>query len=157
LNESLQHLDCGHNRLRQITFQESLTHVNISYNQIDTLPPLPESILTLDIRHTEIHRCFDIPYSLEFIFIYGTPLCDKVVTYLKTDRPMSNPIILRNAFELIEDIEERFRYTYYCLKVKERALKWIWRIREKLAIEKYHPDRLVEWLKDHDYDSLEGW
>jgi len=157
LNEALQHLDCGNNRITHIAFNQSLTHINVSHNPIVTLPPLPESILTLDIRHTKIHHCFDIPYSLEFIFTYGTPLCDKVMSYLNIDKPMSNPIVLRTTFEKIEDLEERFRYTYYCLKVKERALKWIWRIREKLAMEQYHPDRLMEWLTVHDYDSLESW
>ena len=79
------------------------------------------------------------------------------MSYLKIDKPMSNPIILRTTFEKIEEIEERFRYTYYCLKVKEKALKWIWRTREKIAMEHYHPDRLMEWISVHGYDSLEGW
>jgi hypothetical protein len=46
---------------------------------------------------------------------------------------------------------------HYCLKLKEKFMNWMWRSRETIAMEKYHPDHLVEWLSHHDYDTLDRW
>jgi hypothetical protein len=139
------------------TLNENITHLSIFNNRIDRMPTLPKSILTLDIRKTDIHECFDIPDSLDYIFNYGTPLCDKVQSYLKIHVPMFKPSILKTTFEAIRLIEHRFRTTYYCLKLKERLMVWLWRVRERIAVQTYHPDKLVEWLNHHDYDSLDHW
>jgi hypothetical protein len=136
---------------------ENITQLNISHNRIVTLPILPKGILTLNIRDTDIHECFEIHDSLEYLFLYGTPLCHKLQSFLKTDEYISKPNIIKSAFEAIQRIEKQFRYSYYCLKVKERILRWLWRSRENIAIKKYHPDNLIEWLSHHDYDSIDSW
>jgi hypothetical protein len=35
-------------------------------------------------------------------------------------------------------------------------VRWLWIAREKIAMEKYHPDKLVEILKNG-YDALDYW
>ena len=154
--DSLLHLECSNNRLTHITFNRALTYVNLSNNRIEKIPTLPVSILKLNIRHTDIHACFDIPDNLQGLFSYGSPLYHKVTCLLRIDN-VSDPTILRQAFESIRRIEDRFRYTYYCLRLKEKYRAWLWRIREKIASTRYHPANLIEWLKDHDYDSLDLW
>jgi len=68
-----------------------------------------------------------------------------------------SPTLLRGVFDKIETIEHRFRYTYYCLQFKESMMRWLWRSRERIAMETYHPEKLLVWLHHHDYDSLERW
>jgi len=36
-------------------------------------------------------------------------------------------------------------------------MRWLWRSRERIAMETYHPEKLLVWLHHHDYDSLERW
>ena len=157
INETLQNLECSNNQITQIKLNENITQVNISHNRIVKLPILPKGILTLNIRSTDIHECFEIPPQMEYIFSYGTPVYHKLQSFLKTDEHISKPNIIKSAFDSIQKIESRFRYSYYCLKLKTRMMKWLWIIRENLAIKKYHPDNLVEWLTHHEYDSLDHW
>ena len=157
LNEGLLELECSNNQLTHIQLTETLVTANLSYNPIDTLPLLPETLLTLNMRHTNIADCFYIPERLCHLYAYRTPLYDKVESVLKADMPVYDPVLLKEAFDTIKSIEQRFRYSYYCLKLKEKMINWLWRIRERIAIETYHPDRLMEWLAVHDYDSLDGW
>jgi hypothetical protein len=120
LNECLVELECLDNQLSRIVLNETLMTANLSYNPIDTLSLLPETLLTLNIRQTRIADCFYIPEGLCHLYAYGTPLYDKVVLVLKADMPVYDPVFLKGAFETIKRIEGRFRYTYYCLKLKER-------------------------------------
>ena len=128
--------------------------MNISYNKIDTIPVLPESILNLCIRSTNVYCCFDMK-KLDFIYFYDTPLYDKVKSILKGGN-LTNPELIKGSFERIKEIEHTFKYTYYCLSLKDRLVRWLWIAREKIAMEKYHPDKLVEILKNG-YDALDDW
>ena len=92
--------------------------------------------------------------NLIFIYFYDTPLYDKVKSILKVD--VTNPERVKGTFERIKQIEGRFKYTYYCLNLKEGLMKWLWKSQEKIAMEKYHPDKLVEILKNG-YDALDYW
>lgn len=157
INDTLQHLECSNNKITQITLNEQISQINISHNRIVKLPILPKSILTLNIRATDIHDCFEIPPQMEYLFLYGTPVYHKLQSFLNTDEHISDPKIIKSAFETIQSIEKRFRYAYYCLKLKERMMTWLWRSRENIAIKKYHPDNLIEWLSHHDYDTLDHW
>ena len=156
LNKHLRELECSDNKLTHITFNESLTKANISCNRINKISNLPNSILTLNIRCTDIHECFHIPENLEHIYSFGSPIYNKLECFLKTEEHIYCATIIRSAFERIKRIESNFKYTYYCLNLKEGLMRWLWRAREKIAMEKYHPDNLVEILKNG-YDALDEW
>ena len=36
-------------------------------------------------------------------------------------------------------------------------MNWLWRSREKIAMEKYHPDKLIQLLEHNPYDILDSW
>jgi hypothetical protein len=156
LNKHLRELECSKNKLTHITFNESLTEANISYNRIKKISNLPNSILTLNIKCTDIDECFHIPKQLACIYSYGSPIYNKVQCFFKTEQPVYYTFIISYAFEHIKRIESNFKYTYYCLNLKEGLMRWLWRTREKIAMEKYHPDKLVEILKNG-YDALDDW
>ena len=156
LNKHLRELECSDNKLTHITFNQTLTKANISCNRIKKISNLPNSVLTLNIRCTDIHECFHIPKHLECIYSYGTPIYNKLQCFLKTEEHIYCATIIRYAFEHIKRIESNFKYTYYCLNLKEGLMRWLWRAREKIAMEKYHPDNLVEILKNG-YDALDEW
>jgi len=156
LNKHLRELECSNNKLTQITFNESLTEANISYNRIKKISNLPNSILTLIIKCTDIDECFHIPKQLDCIYFYGTPIYNKVQCFFKTEQHVYYTFIISYAFEHIKRIESNFKYTYYCLKLKKVVMRWLWKARENIAMEKYHPDKLVEILKNG-YDALDDW
>ena len=153
LNECLEYLNCERNKLTRLPLNNVINYMNISHNKIDTIPVLPESILSLCIRSTNVYVCFDMK-KLDYIYFYDTPLYDKVKSILKVD--VTNPELVKGTFERIKQIEGRFKYTYYCVNLKEGLMKWLWKSREKIAMEKYHPDKLVEILKNG-YDALDDW
>ena len=156
LNKELRELECSNNKLTCITFNETITKANISCNRIRKNPLLPKSILTLNIRCTDIDECFHVPEQMNNIYFYGTPIYNKVQCFLKTEDHVYSAPIIRSAFKHIKQIEGRFKYTYYCLNLKEGLLRWLWRARENIAMKKYHPDNLVEILKNG-YDALDEW
>ena len=93
---------------------------------------------------------------MEYIYSYGSPIYNKLQCFFKTEQPVYYTFIISYAFEHIKRIESRFKYIYYCLNLKEGLMRWLWRAREKIAMEKYHPDNLVEILKNG-YDALDEW
>jgi len=134
--------------------------MNLSYNPITLMPLLPISISNINMKFTKIETCFEIHTNIEkseYLFLYGTPLYTKVARVLNTELHITDPTIIKMTFERIRSIEYRFRFHYYCLKLKERFMNWMWRSRETIAMEKYHPDHLIEWLSHHDYDTLDRW
>jgi len=34
----------------------------------------------------------------------------------------------------------------YCLKLKAKFMKWLWKAREKIVMKKYHPNRMIDLL-----------
>jgi hypothetical protein len=156
LNKHLRELECSDNKLTHITLNESIIKANISCNRIKKISNLPNSILTLNIRCTDIDECFHIPKQLEYIYSYGTPIYNKLQGFLKTEEHIYCATIIRSAFEHIKRIVSNFKYTYYCLKLKKVLMSWLWKARENIAMEKYHPDKLVEILKNG-YDALDYW
>jgi len=156
LNNDLIELECSHNKITYIKFNENIKWANISCNRIKKIPRLPKSILTLNIRCTDIDECFHVPEQLNNIYSYGTPIYNKLQSFLKTEDHVHVAFIIRYAFERIKEIEYSFKYTYYCLSLKDRLVRWLWIAREKIAMEKYHPDKLVEILKNG-YDALDDW
>ena len=156
LNKELRELECSNNKLTCIKFNENIRWANISCNRINKIPLLPKSILTLNIRCTDIDECFHVPEQMEHIYFYGTPIYNKVQSFLKTEDHVHAAFMIRYAFERIKQIEYSFKYTYYCLNLKEGLVRWLWKSREKIAMEKYHPDNLVEILKNG-YDALDEW
>jgi len=156
LNNDLMELECSHNKLTYITFNENIKWANISCNRIKKIPCLPKSILTLNIRCTDVDECFHVSEQLNNIYSYGTPIYNKVQSFLKTEDNVNAAFIIRYVFERIKQIEYSFKYTYYCLSLKDRLVRWLWIAREKIAMEKYHPDNLAEILKNG-YDALDDW
>jgi len=160
LNLNLQKLECSHNKITTVHLTEQLIDINLSYNRIKTMPLLPISILHINIKFTDIHDCFDINKNIEksgYLFLYGTPLYTNVVRVLKTEEHITKPYMIKEAFQKITEIKKRFCYHYFCFKLKKRFMNWLWIIREKIAMEKYHPDKLIQLLQDNPYDILDSW
>jgi hypothetical protein len=72
------------------------------------------------------------------------------------ERPVTDPLIIKVAFQMVKTMETKFKHMYYSMKAKGRLLAWMWRARESLAMKKYHPDELFKRL-EHGFDALERW
>lgn len=108
---------------------------NYNWNPM-TLPPLPENLEQLDFGNYnwDFMNLLPLPEHLEELHIghYKQPI------------------------QLLNEI----RHFYYCLKLKNQFRKWLWvRVREPNIITMYHPDYLLENLKEtYDLDDfLNKW
>ena len=152
----LKEMNCSYNNLSSIHLIDTLTRVVLSHNPFVSAPVIPRGIKHLDLRFTQIDKCFDFILQPE-IYLYGTPLYTKMKSVLHIETHIVEPNIIKLSFDMIRAIEKRFNQTYYLIKTKSRMLDWMWRARESLAMKKYHPDELLKRLDENDFDALEQW
>ena len=72
----------------------------------------------------------------------------------------SESIVVGEVNHRVETLN-RFRYSYFLLKLKPRFRKWLWeRVREPKIQAKYHPRYLMDNLQDEEADLddvLDKW
>lgn len=68
----LEYLDCSRNEISELpAFQESLLHIDVSYNDLITLPPLPSGLVYLNSgSNSQIGELPDLPASLDTLYCY---------------------------------------------------------------------------------------
>ena len=155
LPDTLEKLDCTRNKIRSLNLNERLIKVSLSYNPL--VPILPKGLQMIDIQFTKIENCFEFADNMKGgIFLYGTPLYRKIKAVVKTEERITCPVVIKMAFQIIRNIEHRFKHIYYSMKARTRLMSWMWRAREKIAMKKYHPDELFKRL-DYGFDAVEQW
>ena len=142
LNQNLVYLDCGLNKLTslpELKHLKHLRHLNIYSNNIRTLPCLNEGLKYFDMAGNK----FDILLPLYFYSdMYYSP-----VYYKKKDIVKINKWI-------------HFREYYFLSKLKSKFLSWMWKSREKQIQQRFHPSKLIEFLKtvnDDDGEALDNF
>ena len=124
LNDSLQKLWCSNNQLTMLPkLNDSLQQLYCNNNHLTLLPELYDSL--------QILYCYNnqLPYKL---------ICNGNL-YPETKNEMNKIIWLL----------ERVKFTFLCLKYKKRFHDWLWiKVRLPMIEKKYHPDNLIELLKN---------
>jgi hypothetical protein len=159
LPDSLEELNCAYNKITDLKLNEQLVSVMLSHNPIVSVPIFPRHLRYVDLRFTNVEACFEITDRIlksRELFIQGTPLYTKVNAVIEMERPVTDPLIIKVAFQMVKTMEAKFKHRYYSMKAKARLLAWMWRARESLAMKKYHPDELFKRLDDG-FDALERW
>ena len=135
LPKSLTYLFCPFNQLSELPqFTDNLEYVDVSYNQLTSLPPLNNNLITLHCCRNEITELPPLNNKLEVLHCYDNKIFHKKQKYNKN--------IIKTLLN--------FRFTFYCLKLKNKFKKWLWeKVREPKIMQKFHPDHLNE-LKDTD-------
>ena len=158
LPSTLKKLNCSTNNISSLNLNEQLVRVDLSYNPFVSVPRLPKGLQSINFKFTKMENCFEVTDKMidhGYLLLYGSPIYRKVKAVLKTDEHITSPVAIKIAFQIISNIEARFKDTYYSMKARARMLSWMWRARESIAMKKYHPDELLKRLDD--FDTLEEW
>ena len=130
LNSSLKYLDCSDNKLTKLPqINSNLKRLDCEHNLLTELPYL---------NNITVLNCSDNPMP-------HLPALNTKLTYINCDLLCSSSIFSDKIAILM-----KFRFTFYCLKLKNKFKRWLWeKVREPKIMAKFHPDRLNE-LKDTD-------
>ena len=140
LPENLIELYCGNNQLTSLhTLPKNLEVLYCSDNQLTSLPTLPQNLKKLYCSDNQLTCLPTLPQNLKYLYFRDNPIYEIV-----------------NRYDLLETIKNiqilnNFCYLYYCLKYKKQFRKWLWeKVREAKIQQIYHPNYLIENLKEED-------
>ena len=148
--EQLAYLYCSRNKLTLLpSLNSSLKYLDCSYNKLTKLPDFNSNLKRLDCEHNLLT---DLPYLNNITVLNCSdnpmphlPALNTKLKYINCDLLCSSSIFSNKI-----DILIKFRFTFYCLKLKNKFKKWLWeKVREPKIMQKFHPDHLNE-LKDTD-------
>jgi len=144
LPETLERLFCSNNQLSSLPMlPETLERLFCYNNQLSYLPTLPKNLKELYCSNNRLSSLPMLPETLERLYCYNNPIYKIIYKIVNND----------TLFQIKKNIQilNNFRHLYYCLKFKKQFRKWLWEtVREPSAKKLYHPDYLVENLKEED-------
>jgi hypothetical protein len=149
LPKNLEILSCNHNQLTSLpTLPQNLELLSCNHNQLTYLPTLPQNLEVLSCIHNQLTYLPTLPQNLKQLS------CD--------DNPIYNIVNSISLFQIKQKLQllNNVRYLYSCLKFKKPFRKWLWeKVREPTIMKKYHPNYLIENLRDEDNldDILNNW
>jgi hypothetical protein len=162
LPNTLTYLDCSKNKIKLLPKCSSNLHMfSCSYNKLTEIPNSYSNIKLLYCSNNDI---ISLPFLSKnlvgFIcnntWLYSILNLDDVVQYSY----FMNTNVARDIAHIINKIN-KFKYTYNCLKCKIQFMKWLWKMRERRAIELYHPSNLIKLLntvsEEEVDETLEKW
>jgi hypothetical protein len=88
----------------------------------------------------------ELPVMLKTIYYDNNPITDILDSLNETS--------LKDSVRLLN----KFRYLYYCLKLKIKFIRWFLKANEEKIIEKNHPNKIAALLNNGiDIDDLEKY
>ena len=156
----LRHLICCSNRLKtlpplkiQCPRMHSLSCRN---NELTHLPSLPLPMERLRCGNNRLIMLPEIGEHVWILEILGNPVCN-FVPYM--DYFLFNTV---NGLSFRKSLKAflKFKETFYFLLCKKKLLAWLWKIRDKIARQRFHPSHLwkfVDTVDDFDNVSLHAW
>jgi hypothetical protein len=146
LNEKLKILRCGACDILKIDYlPESLEIICLSGNkQLYELPKIRSNILNYfncSFTNIEIDKLYYLYNRLNIFICNHTKLFNKYITD-------NNHLYNRNNNINVLKIIYKFKFNYFTLRYKRQFIIWMWRVREKKAMEKYSPENLQILLSD---------
>ena len=176
---NLRELKCEQNNLTTLPpLPQTLGKIFCYYNKITVLPPLPPNLWYLDFDHNLVTNIPQpLPPNLEKLYC-----CHNLLTFLPNlhknlrierfyyyDNPIDDILRYgtvfwpRNYLHIKIRIINRFRYTYYSTKFKQRFRDWLWvKVREPKIRDKYSPTNLIERIsgiedEEQFHNALDSW
>lgn len=142
--------------------------------RINKLPPLPNKLSKLICVTTSVCELPDLPHDLYILYCWNNeltrlPRIPRGLRYLQcagnlfTEMPwinllheggpnLSQVYISRTNIEIVL----RFREMYYAVRLRERFKRWLWRPREREAMEEMNPIRLAEFIENAPPEKMES-
>jgi Leucine-rich repeat (LRR) protein len=144
LPNSLIVLFCPFNPLTELPqFNNNLEYIECSYCQLTSLPPLNNNLKVLHCYRNEITELPPLNNKLKILHCYNNKIFHKKQKYNKN--------IIKTLLN--------FRFTFYCLKLKNKFKRWLWeKVREPKVMAKFHPDHLTNLEETDDLEVfLDNW
>jgi Leucine-rich repeat (LRR) protein len=139
LNNSLEYLDCSFNKLTKLPqFNSTLKRLDCNNNLLTDLQYL---------NNITVLNCVNNPMP-------RLPALNTKLTYINCDL-LCCFTLYSNKINILMNL----RFTFYCLKLKNKFKKWLWeKVREPKVMAKFHPNHLNELKDIDDLDVfLEDW
>ena len=152
LPQTLEKLYCSGNKLASLpnlTRLKNLKELDCCNNQLSSLPTLPENLKELYCFDNKLTYLPTLPEKIVYLIYWNNPICNIL------DNNNNSLIRIKQNIKIVNN----FRHLNYSLRSKKRFMKWLWKSREKKIMEKYHPNYLLENIKeDTDLDKfLNNW
>jgi hypothetical protein len=143
LPQTLTRMFCCRNCLTEIpALPTSLTVLHCDENRLHVLPKLPSTLQELFCSQNRIEMLPLLPDSLTELYCSNNPLIG-LGYYPFYEFMDDDDDGFCSAYRKWQTCMERFRFQWYCLKFKRQFRDWLFvRVREKRAMEQYHPDRI---------------
>lgn len=152
----------------------NLIFLNCCNNQLKSLPNLPQSLKVLYCPNNDLEELPELPHTLRSLYCYKNKLkylphipttltklyCSYNCLFILPELPRNiyelrindNPLIYKdNTIECIRytnRIIAKCKYTFYCLKYKNKFRDWLWvKIRKPKIEAQYHPSRVFALLE----------
>lgn len=162
LPNTLTYLDCGKNKIKQLPICSSKLHMlNCSYNKLNEIP---NSYYNVKLLYCSNNNIISLPFlSKNLVGI----VCSNTWLYINFNlyqveqySYFVNSFVSRDISRIINKLN-KFKYTYNCLKCKTQFMKWLWKTKERMAREIYHPSNLIKLLntvsEEEVDEALEKW
>ena len=168
LNSNLVYLSCAYNKLTFLPpLNNNLKQLNCQHNKINELPELNFNLRQLNCAHNKLTKLPNLNIKLEELTciennIKWIPPINNYLYYIYFDIEIYNcNLYNHNPYSqcFVIKILQKFRYTYYAVKFKQKFKRWLWeKVREPKIMKKFHPDYLNELKETDDLEVfLDEW
>jgi hypothetical protein len=132
LPDNITHLYCNDNLLKKLPrLPQKLESFVCSNNKLTELPPFPPKLYFLQCLHNQLTSLPLLNDNLQ-VNLYGNPVLIEIFNaqhnvddvYLSNYDPYGMHQYTNQELQQMVKIIYHFRYSYYCLKCKDRFLQW---------------------------------
>jgi Leucine-rich repeat (LRR) protein len=157
LNDNLEHLNCSDNQLTSLPDMNSLQILNCSDNNLISLPPLNDNFKHLNCSNNKLTALPPLNHNLISLNCSNNPLTsipnlhDKLTYLCGGDCVIIREVIGSISIDNKQKINKwnHFRYFYFLSKLRKKIISWMWKSREKIIREQFHPRHLDDFLKNN--------
>lgn len=148
---SLRVLDCATStRLTSLPpLPSSLIHLNIRQTQIRRIPPLPHKLVYLNCNQTPVQQLPELPHTLQQLWLEETnvtilPYLPRSIKFLATH--MTPLLYIRTAEHTMGQYRNLWN-SYHQKQSRVRCQQRTALLRQEIIAKSLHPDRVEKWLE----------
>lgn len=139
------------------TLPNTLSKLICVNSAIRELPVIPESVFIIFCWDNQLMSLPEIPRNIRYLHCAGNPFTSMPwindLHYIETKEPAINYYKI-DCFVFRRIC--RFRKIYFAVRLRERFRKWLWKSRERKAMEELSPVRLTELLENLPPEKVES-
>jgi Leucine Rich repeats (2 copies) len=141
----LRYLTCSNCPIEKIEYMEHLTLIDFHTTNVRHIPEFKNLTKIISGKHL-----FAFPYIVsrpKYLYITNQQMLDCI------GNSSNKHYIVQNDIDIIvqrSNVLARMRELRYALKYREPLLNLLWKVRENIAKEKYHPSNLLKFIEENE-------